>query len=316
MYSCLSVFLTCLMGRETKDIFFTATLPVPRKDIVAARCTSLWLLQAAYVLLAVPMAILGTTINPNGEKSHFIKSLTRIGVGTAVGIGMAAFIIGTAYYSLQFGKNEFSNPNWDMVANFDLFDLFPKLLPGSYDTVMHEGLPLLYSGVLTLFMLPIFVMAKKVPSREKIFYGAFSLLFVLIMAMNPTDLVMHGFQEPNCLNFRYSFIVIFLMLIMAYKAFCEIREHSPKIIFATGASIIALLLVAQKMEFKNFVLKDTEQYKYGFVEHKLPFLWVVVFSIIAIFAVGATLCYLIKTENKKRVSQILFLVICAELFIN
>ena len=255
-------------------------------------------------------------INPNGEKSHFIKSLTRIGVGTAVGIGMAAFIIGTAYYSLQFGKNEFSNPNWDMVANFDLFDLFPKLLPGSYDTVMHEGLPLLYSGVLTLFMLPIFVMAKKVPSREKIFYGAFSLLFVLIMAMNPTDLVMHGFQEPNCLNFRYSFIVIFLMLIMAYKAFCEIREHSPKIIFATGASIIALLLVAQKMEFKNFVLKDTEQYKYGFVEHKLPFLWLVVFSIIAIFVVGATLCYLIKTENKKRVSQILFLVICAELFIN
>ncbi|MBO5716121.1 MAG: YfhO family protein [Clostridia bacterium] len=255
-------------------------------------------------------------INPNGEKRHFLKSFARIGVGTVVGIGMAAFIIGAAYYSLQFGKNEFSKPNWDMVANFDLFDLFPKLLPGSYDTVMHEGLPLLYSGVLTLFMLPIFVMAKRVPSREKIFYGAFSLLFVLIMAANPTDLIMHGFQEPNCLNYRYSFIVIFLMLIMAYKAFCEIGEHSPKKIFATGASIIALLLVAQKMEFPNFVLQDTEQYKYGFTANKLPFLWVVVFSIIAIFAIGAILCHLIKTQNKKSVAQILFLAICVELFVN
>ena len=255
-------------------------------------------------------------INPNGEKHHFLKSFARIGVGTVVGLGMAAFIIGAAYYSLQFGKNEFSKPNWDMVANFDFFDLFPKLLPGSYDTVMHEGLPLLYSGVLTLFMLPIFVMAKRVSSREKIFYGAFSFLFVLIMAMNPTDLVMHGFQEPNCLNYRYSFIVIFLMLIMAYKAFCEIEEHSPKKIFATGACVITLLLIAQKMEFPNFVLQDKDEYKYGFIANKLPFLWVIVFSIIAIFAIGAILCYLIKSQNKKRMAQILFVAICIELFVN
>ena len=255
-------------------------------------------------------------INPLGEKKHFLKSLTRIGVGTVVGIGMSAFIIGAAYYSLQFGKNEFSNPNWDVVANFDFFDLFPKLLPGAYDTVMHEGLPLLYCGVLALFMLPIYVMAKRVPSREKVFYGAFALIFVLIMAINPTDLVMHGFQEPNCLNYRYSFFVIFLMLIMSYKAFDEISEHSPKKIFVTGASIIVLILIAQKMEFPNFILQDTEDYKFGFIANKLPFLWVVVFSIIAIFIVGAILCYLIKSQNKKRISQILFLTICVELFLN
>ena len=255
-------------------------------------------------------------INPLGEKKHFLKSLTRIGIGTVVGIGMSAFIIGAAYYSLQFGKNEFSNPNWDVVANFDFFDLFPKLLPGAYDTVMHEGLPLLYCGVLALFMLPIYVMAKRVPSREKVFYGAFALIFVLIMAINPTDLVMHGFQEPNCLNYRYSFFVIFLMLIMSYKAFDEISEHSPKKIFVTGASIIVLILIAQKMEFPNFILQDTEDYKFGFIANKLPFLWVVVFSIVTIFIVGAILCYLIKSQNKKRISQILFLTICVELFLN
>ena len=257
-----------------------------------------------------------SVINPLGEKKHFIKSLTRIGIGTVVGIGMSAFIIGTAYYSLQFGKNEFSNPNWDVVANFDFFDLFPKLLPGAYDTVMHEGLPLLYCGVLALFMLPIYVMAKRVPSREKVFYGAFALIFVLVMVINPTDLVMHGFQEPNCLNYRYSFFVIFLILIMSYKAFDEISEHSPKKVFATGAVIITLILIAQKMEFPNFILQDTEEYKFGFIANKLPFLWVVVFSIIAIFVVGVILCYLIKSQNKKRVSQILFLAICVELFLN
>ena len=255
-------------------------------------------------------------INPNGEKHHFIKSLFRIGTSSVIGIGISAFVVGAAYYSLQFGKSEFSEPNWDLVARFDLFDLFPKLLPGSYDTVMHEGLPLLYCGILALFMLPIYFLAKRVNLREKAFYGGFVLLYILIMVINPTDLVMHGFQMPNCLNYRYSFIVIFLLLIMAYKGFCEIEEHSSKKIFATGAVLFALLLIAQKMNFPNFVNQDTEDYKFGFTAGELPFLWVVVFSIIAIFAVGLALCYLIKSANKEKMKQVLLIVVCVELVAN
>lgn len=255
-------------------------------------------------------------VNPDGRKLNFVKTLAKMGGSTLLGIGMSAFMVGAAYYSLQFGKSDFSEPAWDIVARFDLFDLFPKLLPGSYDTVMHEGLPLLYSGVLTLLMLPIFVMAKRVPSREKIFYVGFTLLYVLIMVINPLDLIMHGFQEPNCLNYRYSFIVIFLMLIMAYKGFSEIEEHSPKKVFAAGSVILALLLVAQKMEFPNFVLQDTADREYGFVLNKLPFFWVVVFTIIAVFAVGASVCHFMKTQNKEKAAQMLLAVVCIELFAN
>ena len=249
-------------------------------------------------------------------KKHFFKSICKIGASTVLGVGIAAFMIAAAYYSLQFGKSDFTDPNWDLVARFDFFDLFPKMLPGAYDTVMHEGLPLLYCGTLTLFMLPIYIMAKRVPSREKVFYVSFVLLYVLIMVINPADLVMHGFQAPNCLNYRYSFIVIFLMLVMAYKGFCEIEEHSPKKIFATGASLLALLLIAQKMDFPNFVNEDTETYKFGFKAGELHFLMVVVFSIIAILAVGAALCYLIKSKNKEKMSSILLGIVCFELFAN
>ena len=255
-------------------------------------------------------------INPNGEKHHFIKSLFKIGTSSVIGIGISAFIVGAAYYSLQFGKSDFTDPNWDFVARFDLFDLFPKLLPGSYDTVMHEGLPLLYCGVITLFMLPIYFLAKRVNLREKVFYGGFVFLYILLMVINPTDLVMHGFQMPNCLNYRYSFIVIFLLLIMAYKGFCEIEEHSTKKIFATGASLLALILIAQKMNFPNFVNQDTEDMKFGFTAGELPFLWVVVFSIIAIVAIGVILCYLIKSANKKKMKRVLLIAICIELLAN
>ena len=255
-------------------------------------------------------------VTPGKPKMHFFKSIFKIGASTVLGIGIAAFMIAAAYYSLQFGKSDFTDPNWDLVARFDLFDLFPKMLPGGYDTVMHEGLPLLYCGTLTLFMLPIYIMAKRVPSREKVFYTAFIILYVLIMVINPADLVMHGFQAPNCLNYRYSFIVIFLMLVMAFKGFSEIQEHSAKKVFATGGALIAMLLIAQKMDFPNFVAQDTEDYKFGFIAGELHFLMVVVFSLIAIFAVGAAVCYLIKSENKEKMSKVLLGIVCFELFAN
>ncbi len=257
-----------------------------------------------------------TLINPTGRKHNFIKTLTKMGGATVLGIGIAAFMICAAYYSLQFGKSEFTDPSWDFVSRFDLFDLFPKMLPGAYDSVMHEGLPLLYSGVLTLLMIPIFIMAKHVPSREKIFYVSFCLLYVLLMVVNPLDLVMHGFQEPNCLNYRYSFILIFIMVVMAYRGFSEILEHSPKKVFATGAALVALVLIAQKMEFPNFMLDDYEGFEFGFVKGKLHFILVVFFSIVAILAVGAAVCYFIKSDNKQRMSAVLLCVVCVELFAN
>lgn len=253
---------------------------------------------------------------PCGEKKHFFKSLARIGGSTVLGIGMAAFIIGTAYYSLQFGKSEFSEPSWDIVARFDLFDLFPKLLPGSYDTVMHEGIPNLYCGMVALFMLPVYIMAKHVPSREKVYYVSFTLLYVFIMVLNPTDLIMHGFQEPNCLNYRYSFIVSFLLLVMAYKGFCELREHSGKTIFATGTVILAFLMMAQKMEFPNFMLEDVEGFEFGFVLNKLPFFYVIVFTIVAVLGIGAVLCYFIKSSNVQKMNAVLLCAVCIELFAN
>lgn len=257
-----------------------------------------------------------TLVNPTGRKHNFIKTLTKMGGATVLGIGIAAFMICAAYYSLQFGKSEFTDPSWDLVSRFDLFDLFPKMLPGAYDSVMHEGLPLLYSGVLTLLMIPMFIMARRVPSREKIFYVSFCLLYVLLMVVNPLDLIMHGFQEPNCLNYRYSFILIFLMVVMAYRGFSEVLEHSPKKVFATGAALVALVLIAQKMEFSNFMLEDYEGFEFGFVKGKLHFLLVVFLSIVAILAVGAAVCYFIKSDNKQRTATVLLCVVCIELFAN
>lgn len=105
--------------------------------------------------------------NPLGEKKHFLRSLVRMGLFSAIAVGLAACIILPTYYSLGFGKTTFSNPTYGYKPRFDLLDLAAKLFLNSYDTVRPEGLPILYCGMLTLIFVPLFFIAKKVSLRER-----------------------------------------------------------------------------------------------------------------------------------------------------
>lgn len=53
MYACLSIFLVFQFGRESRDVLFTAALPVRKSDAVRARCTMIVILELAQVLVAV-----------------------------------------------------------------------------------------------------------------------------------------------------------------------------------------------------------------------------------------------------------------------
>lgn len=64
MYMCLAVFFVFLTGRENKDVFFTALLPVAKGDAVRARCLLVALMELAQLAVAVPFALLRAKLMP------------------------------------------------------------------------------------------------------------------------------------------------------------------------------------------------------------------------------------------------------------
>ncbi len=194
--------------------------------------------------------------NPLKEKCHFIASLSRTVLYSALACGMAMIIILTAYYSLQFGKSDFSNPSFLPSVKLDFLDLLTKFFPGSYDTVRPEGWPFLYCGVITLFLVPVFFVSKKFSAKEKILAACFILFFVLSFCMSTTDLVWHGFQRPNWLNYRYSFMLCFFLLALASKGFSAIESVTSKFFVGIAAALSFFLILVQKLEYEN--MKDFE----------------------------------------------------------
>lgn len=171
-----------------------------------------------------------------------IMIFVKFAVGALIAVLAAAIILLPTYYSLKLGKLEFSTPNFELKPDFKIAAFFTKLLPESYDTVRPEGLPVVYCGVLTLIMVPLYFLNKNIENRKKVGSGLLLALVFVSMYLSTVDLAWHGFQVPNWLPYRYSFTFCFVMLVMAAEAFERIEGVSFKQIAATGLIIIAYII--------------------------------------------------------------------------
>ena len=248
-------------------------------------------------------------INPRKEKQHFLRACIRFGIFSLLAAAIAAFMLIVALYSLQFGKSDFSTPNWALKPKFEILDFLTRFLPGAYDTFEPAGLPFVYCGLITLILIPIYFLAKKISAREKIASAALIAVFFISFITNPIDLIWHGFSTPNWLNARYSFLFCFILLILAYKGFGNLKKTSEKFILAIGAFILLFIAVAQKFEMDSYINSEKKLPTFGSV-------WFSIFFTIALVVIICLRIQLKSNKSQRAVSLVMAAVIAVELFAN
>ena len=220
-------------------------------------------------------------------------------------------IVASAYYSLQFGKNEFSNPNFSFSVRFQIIDFLTKFFPGSYDTVRPEGLPFVYCGVLTLFCVPLYFLSKKFTAREKVYSAGFIAFFVLSFSINTLDMIWHGFQKPNWLNYRYSFMLCFVLIVLAYKGLGEIRRASARTVAFISSLMVIFLAVAQKFNYHAVVERINGTVEFDQPLKELEMIWL---SILCVVMITIILCVMIRTRRRQTAALMLLVFVCIEAF--
>ena len=66
-YVTLGLFFSFMQGREQRDTDFSALLPARKQDTVIAATAFCAIVECAALVIAVPFAVIGAKINPNGS---------------------------------------------------------------------------------------------------------------------------------------------------------------------------------------------------------------------------------------------------------
>ncbi len=170
----------------------------------------------------------------------------RFAAGSLWGGGMAAaLLVPTA---LALGRTSAAGEELgEFATNFPLFDLFGRFFYGAEPTVRSGNLPNLYCGVIAFILLPIYLSQKNIPLRRRISFGGLLALLMVSCTLTQWDLLWHGLHSPNDLPYRFSFLVGFVMLMMAAHVLSHLDKITPKQILGSLAASAAYLILWEKL---------------------------------------------------------------------
>lgn len=177
-----------------------------------------------------------------------------------LGVAMAAVMLLPTYISMQntYYISSQMPDNW--VIYNDALDVLNQLLPYT-ELTCREGLPNLYCGMIVVIMLVMYALSRTISLREKALNGVFMLFMFFSLNLNKLDFIWHGLHFPNQLPFRYTFVICFLLIGIAYKMIQRKDEFAVKHMWILLAAGTMYYLMAQKVLAKlNF---DTELFFYG-----------------------------------------------------
>ncbi len=103
--------------------------------------------------------------------------------------------------------------------------------------------PNLYCGVLAFVLVPVYLLHKRIPLKEKIGKSLLLVVMVLSFSVNILNYIWHGLNYPNSLPARHAFLYIFVILTMCFEAVYRDKENGKWNRLAGVAAGMVLLAV-------------------------------------------------------------------------
>ena len=132
----------------------------------------------------------------------------------------------------------------------DFRDLMANGLAFNSSTV-RDGLPNIYSGLVIVFFIFVYIFVKGISKREKLISVLFILFLYLSTNVNVLDYIWHGFRYSNMLPSRFTFILSFMIGIICYKTYENLDTASIKRILPFAVlSLFIIYYVGQERDWE------------------------------------------------------------------
>lgn len=135
--------------------------------------------------------------------------------------------------------------HFEELFNFTPIGEVPTfILKYTYGSQSEYGSVALFCGALTLILAIYAIVNKKINLKKRIVLGSFFALAILIYYFHPLDIMFCLFQGVSSYWYRYSYVICFSILFLAYYGLKQITSKEDlKLLFKISISYTMLLVV-------------------------------------------------------------------------
>lgn len=204
-----------------------------RKGVLYAFALGLSILSNYYISIMTCMFLVlyftaWCVLRPAGSFGALFGRFLRFGFYSILAGGLAAVLLlpeiaalsYTASYDVSFPKS--------VTQYFGVIDMLARHFVGVETEQGLDHWPNIYCGALVLPLLVVYFCTARIRLREKIVYGLLVLFLLMSFSWNLLNFIWHGFHYPNSLPARQSYLYIFLVLFMSFRAFCVMTPEGGK----------------------------------------------------------------------------------------
>ena len=248
---CLWLFPLLLLGvekmmKEEKGILYCVTLGLSFvSNYYIAIISSMGVFVYCFYLLATEKEML----------KNFWRKFGKFMGFTVLGILLSAFLLFPYIKYFPMTASAEDTFTWKWNSYFSIFDILSRQL---FSVEVHTGLdhwPNIYCGVFVFLGLPLYYMNRRITLKEKIASTVLLLFFFFSFSTRSMDYMWHVLHIPNSLPCRQGYIYIFLLLVLCYRGFMDVKDRSYRELGACMLAGILFVIAAEKLE------TDTEYYQ-------------------------------------------------------
>lgn len=178
---------------------------------------------------------------------YFGKVLLKflLAIGISFGIGMIVILP-----SIMQLKGTMSTDISFIEIDEEKIRMFTNVVFNNYIYSFTQKSCLVFSSTLIILLLPMYYLNKKINVREKLAFSAI-IVFLLLPIISPfLNKLWHAFTVPNCFNYRYSFTLIFTLILMGAREF-QNKEYCKKWHFAVSGICFTFVTIFELIFLKK-----------------------------------------------------------------
>lgn len=203
-------------------------------------------------LFAVLYFLCGMMLRRIERKPVRFQTVGRFALASLLAGGLAAVLLLPAFLALQKGNPIWWNTALRFSRENAMLDLFTKFYTGAVDyDQLRYGLPNLYIGIPMLALAGVYFLHPAVPKTRKLHTALLLGVFVISFCVHFFYMLWHGFDSPNCMPARFSFLFSFLLIDAAAQGFKALTESKLRLSSARAVGLAVGFLMITAVLFRT-----------------------------------------------------------------